>query len=161
MAEPTSTTALVAKTAVTTLTDERLRKGRAWTTGLLLLPVILISMLICSLFLGNISEDYQEYIGDMRDGFRLLDGTIDSMNNEMEDGDRLDSIRVKAIFYAPIFGTESPSGVEHRQFEKNLPPTRTDDRIAREAREKETRSKRPRPEARMVNHSQEISGEMS
>ena len=147
MAEPTSTTALVAKTAVTTLTDERLRKGRAWTTGLLLLPVILISMLICSLFLGNISEDYQEYIGDMRDGFRLLDGTIDSMN--------------KAIFYAPIFGTESPSGVEHRQFEKNLPPTRNDDRIAREAREKETRSKRPRPEARMVNHSQEISGEMS
>ena len=95
MAEPTSTTALVAKTAVTTLTDERLRKGRAWTTGLLLLPVILISMLICSLFLGNISEDYQEYIGDMRDGFRLLDGTIDSMNNEMEDGDRLDSMRVR------------------------------------------------------------------
>lgn len=74
MAEPTSTTALVAKTAVTTLTDERLRKGRAWTIGLLLLPVILISMLICSLLLGNISEDYQEYIEDMRNGFRLLDG---------------------------------------------------------------------------------------
>ena len=34
-----------------------------------------------------------------------------------------------------------------------------DDKIAREAREKEARPKRPRPEARMVNHSQEVSGE--
>ena len=34
---------------------------------------------------------------DMRDSFRLLDGTIASVNNEMEDGDSLDSIRVKAI----------------------------------------------------------------
>lgn len=56
----------------------------------------------------------------MRDSFRRLDGTIASVNNEMEDGDSLDSIRVKAIFYALFFGTESPSRVEHRQFVENF-----------------------------------------
>lgn len=34
-----------------------------------------------------------------------------------------------------------------------------DDKIAREAREKEARPKRPRPEAKTVNPSQEVSGE--
>ena len=43
----------------------------------------------------------------------------------------------------------------------SISPMRNDDKIAREAREKEARPKRPRPEARTVNHSQEISGEIS
>lgn len=69
---------------------------------------------------GHISEDYRGYMEDMRDSFRLLDGTIASVNNEMEDGDSLDSIRDKVIFYALFFGTESPSRVEHRQFVENF-----------------------------------------
>lgn len=43
----------------------------------------------------------------------------------------------------------------------SISPMRNDDKIAREAREKEARPKRPRPEARTVNHLQEISGEIS
>lgn len=136
MAEPVSTALLVAKAAATALSDERLRKGIAWTVGLILSPVILIVVLICGLLSGtadhnntavglcfeggvisgNIPEDYRGYIDDMRGSFSLLDGTIASINSEMEDGDSLDSVRVKAIFYSLYFGAESPSRVEHRRF---------------------------------------------
>lgn len=136
MAEPISTTLLVAKAAATALTDEKLRKGIAWTIGLILSPVILIIVLICGLLSGtadhnntavdlcfeggvisgNIPEDYRGYIEDMRGSFTLLDGSIASVNSEMEDEDSLDSTRVKAIFYALFFGAESPSRVEHRRF---------------------------------------------
>lgn len=136
MAEPISTTLLVAKAAGTALTDEKLRKGIAWTIGLILSPVILILVLICGLLSGtadhnntavdlcfeggvissNIPEDYRGYIEDMRGSFTLLDGSIASVNGEMEDGDSLDSVRVKAVFYALLFGAESPSRVEHRRF---------------------------------------------
>ena len=127
---------LIAKAALTALNNEKLRKGIAWTIGLILSPVILIIVLICGLLsgtadhnntavglcfdggviLGNVPEDYRGYIEDMRGSFKLLDGTIASMNSEMEDEDSLDSVRVKAIFYALFFGSESPSRLEHRQF---------------------------------------------
>lgn len=117
MAEPISTTLLVAKAAATALTDEKLRKGIAWTIGLILSPIILILVLICGLLSGtadhnntavglcfdggvisgNIPEDYRGYIEDMRGSFTLLDGSIDSVNGEMEDGDSLDSTRVSYI----------------------------------------------------------------
>ena len=34
----------------------------------------------------------------------------------MEDGDSLDSVRVKAIFYSLFFGADSPSRKDHRRF---------------------------------------------
>lgn len=136
MAEPVSTTLLVAKAAATALSDERLRKGIAWTIGLILSPVILIVVLICGLLSGtadhnntavglcfeggvisgNVPEDYRGYIEDMRGSFTLLDGSIATVNSEMDDGDSLNSVRVKAIFYALFFGADSPSRVEHRRF---------------------------------------------
>ncbi len=136
MAEPISTTLLVAKAAATALSDDRLRRSIAWTIGLILSPVILIVVLICGLLSGtadhnniavglcfeggvisgNVPEDYRGYIEDMRDSFTLLDGSIATVNSEMEDGDSLDSVRVKAIFYALFFGADSPSRVEHRRF---------------------------------------------
>lgn len=136
MAEAISTTLLVAKAAATALSDERICKGIAWTIGLILSPIILIVVLICGLLSGtadhnntavglcfdggvisgNVLEDYRGYIEDMRSSFTLLEGTIASVNSEMEDGDSLDSTRVKAIFYALFFGAESPSRVEHKRF---------------------------------------------
>lgn len=127
---------LIAKAALTALSNEKLRKGIAWTIGLILSPVILIIVLICGLLSGtadhnntavglcfdggvisgNVPEDYRGYIEDMRGSFTLLDGTIASVNSEMEDGDSLDSVRVKAIFYSLFFGADSPSRVEHRIF---------------------------------------------
>ena len=135
MADPATIT-MVAKAAVTALTDERLRKTIAWTIGLILSPVILILVLICGLLSGtadhnntavglcfeggvisgNVPEDYRGYIEDMRNSFTLLDGTIATINAEMEDGDSLDSVRVKAIFYSLFFGADSPSRKDHRQF---------------------------------------------
>lgn len=100
LAEQVSTTLLVAKAAATALSDEQLRKGVAWTIGLILSPVILIVVLICGLLSGtadhnntavglcfggvvisgNVPEDYRGYIEDMRSSSTLLDGTITSVN---------------------------------------------------------------------------------
>ncbi|WP_312645130.1 hypothetical protein [Hydrogenoanaerobacterium sp.] len=127
---------LIAKAALTALSNNKLRKGIAWTIGLILSPVILIVVLICGLLSGtaghnntavglcfdggvisgNVPEDYRGYIEDMHGSFTLLDGTIASVNSEMEDGNSLDSVRVKAIFYSLFFGADSPSRVEHRRF---------------------------------------------
>lgn len=65
---------------------------------------------------GNVPEDYRGYIEDMRNSFTLLDGTIATINTEIEDGDSLDPIRVKAIFYSLFFGADSPSRKDHRRF---------------------------------------------
>ncbi len=136
IAEPLSTTVLIVKEAATALTDERLRKTIVWTIGFILSPIILIAVLICSLLSGtaahnsavvglcfesgiisgNVPENYRGYIEDMRYSFTLLDGTIVSVNGEMEDGDSLDSTRIKAIFYALFFGADSSSRLQHKQF---------------------------------------------
>jgi murein DD-endopeptidase MepM/ murein hydrolase activator NlpD len=135
MADPATIT-MAAKAAATALTDERVRKTIGWTIGLILSPVILIIVLVCSLLSGtsdhnntalglcfdggvisgNVPEDYRGYIEDMRNSFTLLDGTIASVNSDTEDGESLDSVRVKAIFYSLFFGEDSPSRLEHRQF---------------------------------------------
>lgn len=135
MADPATITA-IAKAAATALSDERIRKTIGWIIAAILSPFILIIVLICSLLSGtsdhnnsavdlcfqggvisgNVPENYRGYVEDMRGSFTLLDGTIASINSEMEDGDSLDSVRVKAIFYALFFGAESPSRVEHRRF---------------------------------------------
>lgn len=86
MAEPVSTTLLVAKAAATALSDERLRKGIAWTLALILSPIILIIVLICGLLSGtadhnntavglcfdggvisgNVPEDYRGVYGNLK-----------------------------------------------------------------------------------------------
>ena len=135
MADPATIT-MAAKAAATALTDERVRKTIGWTIGLILSPVILIIVLVCSflsgtsdhnntavglcfdggVISGNVPEDYRGYIEDMRNSFTLLDDTIATVNSDTEDGESLDSVRVKAIFYSLFFGADSPSRLEHRQF---------------------------------------------
>ena len=51
--------------------------------------------------------EYKDYITEMRSCFDSLDGAIAEVEAEMEGGDSLDSIRVKAVFYALYFGTNS------------------------------------------------------
>jgi len=135
MADP-ATIGLAAKAAVTALSDERLRKTIGWIVAAILSPFILIIVLICGLLSGtadhnntaielcfnggaisdSVPENYRGYIEDMRSSFTMLDGSIASLNAEMEDGDSLDSVRVKATFYSLFFGAESPSQLEHRKF---------------------------------------------
>lgn len=131
MADP-SIIGLVAKAAIAALSDEKLRKGIGWIIAAILSPFILIIVIICALLSGttnhnnsalylsfnggsissNIPEEYRGHIEDMRGSFTMLDETIIGVNSQMEDGDSLDSIRVKAIFYSLYFGENHPSNID-------------------------------------------------
>lgn len=102
----------------------------------ILSPIILLVVLLCALLSGtadhnisaaqlsfsnapiggNVPQEYRAYIEDMRASFVLLDGSIASVERQMEDGDSLDSTRVKAIFYALYFGDEQPSRRDAARF---------------------------------------------
>lgn len=135
MADPTSI-GLIAKAAITALSDERLRKGIGWTIVAILSPFILIIVILCgflsgtadhnnsavdlsfqgSVISGNIPEEYRGHIEDMRSSFVMLDGKIEEVNSQTEEGDSLDSIRVKAIFYSLYFGENHPSGIDQVKY---------------------------------------------
>jgi len=135
MADPT-TIGLIAKAAISALSDERLRKGIGWTIAAILSPFILIIVILCGLlsgtanhnntatrlsFLGgtiseNIPEEYRSQIEEMRNSFTMLDGKMEEVNRQMEDGDGLDPIRVKAIFYSLYFASYQPSGVDQDKY---------------------------------------------
>jgi len=127
---------LVAKAAITALSDERLRNTIGWTVASILSPIILIIVILCGLLSatadhnstaldlsfnggvisGNIPEEYRGHIEDMRSSFTMLDGSIAVVNGQTEDGDSLDSIRVKAIFYSLYFGADRPSLIDHLRY---------------------------------------------
>lgn len=67
---------------------------------------------------GRYSSGTEEefYIEEMRAGFNLLDGSIENINELTEGEDGLDEIRVKALFYALYFGTDSPSQQDCQKF---------------------------------------------
>lgn len=131
-----SSAALLAKAALTALTDENVRRKIGWVLVAVLSPVILLIAFLCALGSGasshNISavelcfyggtipvetpEEYRAYIEDMRSSFSLLDRAIAEINGQTEDGDGLDETRVKAIFYALYFGADSPSQRDHRRY---------------------------------------------
>lgn len=135
MTDPASI-GIIAKAAISALSDERLRKGIGWTIAAILSPFILIIVILFGLLSGtsshnnnalylsfneanissNIPEEYRGHIEDMRRSFALLDGKIEEVNSQMEDGDSLDSIRVKAIFYSLYFGENHPSNVNQVEY---------------------------------------------
>lgn len=118
------------------LSDETTRKRAGWVIVAILSPVIVLVALLCGLLSGtadhntsalllswnggvisgSVPEEYRGHIEDMRESFALLDGIIAQVDGQMEDGDSLDSTRVKAVFYALYFGEETPSRRAHQQF---------------------------------------------
>ena len=114
------------KLTVLLITDKRTWKAFAVIVAAVLTPFILLVIAICSMlhgaashnnaaveltfFGGNIPitmpADYREYITEMRSCFSSLDGAITAVESLMEDGDSLDSVRIKAVFYALYFGTD-------------------------------------------------------
>ena len=123
------------KAALALLGNEHTRKAMGWVATAILSPLILLVVILVSL-LSTTSEhnrtvidlcfhggdipnstpaEYAEYIEDMRRSFALLNDMI-SQISEMTEGDSLDDIRVKAIFYALYFGEDTPSRRAHRQF---------------------------------------------
>ena len=94
--------------------------------AVVLSPVILLNVLICSLVSGTadhnntavdltfhggaVSEqaplEYRQYIEDMRGSFGELDVAVSEITPQMESGS-IDSTRIKAIFYSLFFGAEN------------------------------------------------------
>ena len=127
---------LITKATAFILSDERLRKGIGWTIVAILSPFILVIVLLCGILSGtaehnstalelsfndvviseNVPEEYRGHIEDMRSSFKLLDKTIETLKNQMEDGNSLDLVRVKAIFYSLYFGADRPSLIDHIKF---------------------------------------------
>ena len=115
--------ALIAKAAVTILSDKKHRKKVGWIIGIILSPFILIIVILCGLLSNgsnlnkssvdivfndsaipeNAPEEYVAGIEKMSDNFNKLDEIISNVNAKTENGESLDSIRVKAIFYALYF----------------------------------------------------------
>lgn len=108
-------------------TDKRTWKALAVIVAAIATPLILIVLMICSLLYGTASHnnaavdytfnggmlpitmpgEYKTYITEMRSCFSSLDSAIAAVESEMEDGDSLDSVRVKAVFYAIYFGSDN------------------------------------------------------
>ena len=114
------------KAAVVLLTDKRTWKAIGVVIAAILTPFILLVVILCSMLSGTANHnnaaveltfyggslpitmpgEYKDYITEMRDCFSSLDGAIATVEGMMEDGDSLDSNRIKAVFYALNFGTE-------------------------------------------------------
>ena len=119
----------VAKAAAALLTNEKTRKGIGWAVVAILSPIIVVIALLCSLGSGisshNISAaqfcfqdgeipaevpaEYRVCIEQMREYFAELDQSIADIQANMEDGNSLDPIRIKAVFFSLYFGGEAPT----------------------------------------------------
>ena len=121
--------ALLAKAAASILTNEKSRKAVGWVLTAVLSPIILLLAFFCTTFSGGAEHnrtvvdlcfhsgavpegtpaEYQAYIQEMRDSFALLDAAMQTVEGQMEDGDSLDDVRVKAVFFALYFGADDPA----------------------------------------------------
>ena len=124
-----SMSAIAVRVAAALLTSEKGRKGVGFLLVAIFAPVILIAAILCSNTAGgadhnnsaveasfygvtyseDVPAEFQTHITDMQTAFALLDSAVAEANANMTDGNRLDPIQVKAIFYALCFGEAAPS----------------------------------------------------
>ena len=120
---------MLIKIAATLLTSEKGRKGVGFLLVAIFAPVILIAAILCSTTSGgadhnnstveasfygvtyseDVPDEFRTHIADMQTAFSFLDSAVAEANATMTDGNRLDPIQVKAIFYALCFGENAPS----------------------------------------------------
>ena len=130
------TAAAAAKIAATVLTSDKLRKTVGWIIAAILSPLILIAVVIFSflsgganhnvqaldlsyyggMIAGSVPEAYRQHITDMQNSLAIVDSEVARVNAMAENGNGLDSHRVKAIFYSLYFGAENPTAVGIGQF---------------------------------------------
>ena len=128
--------ALAIRAAVSILTNEKSRKAVGWVAAAALSPIILLLAFFCTALSGGAEHnrtavdlcfhggaipegtpaEYQAYIHEMRDCFALLDAAVQAAEGQMEDGDGLDDVRVKAVFFALYFGAENPEANANQSF---------------------------------------------
>lgn len=124
--------ALLIKAGAALISDERIQKAVGWTTVAVLSPLILLVAFFCALGSGtsshnvsavelcfnggtipaNVPAEYRACLEEMQGKLSSLDGAVTSINGQTENGTSLDSIRVRAIFYALYFGAENPPEVQ-------------------------------------------------
>lgn len=117
---------MTALKAAVLLSDKRVWKAAAVILAAALTPFILLVVMLCAMLQGTASHnnaaveltfnggsipltmpnEYKTYITEMRSCFSKLDDAIAELESEMEDGDSLDSVRIKAVFYALYFGQD-------------------------------------------------------
>lgn len=122
---------VAAKIAATVLSNEKLRKTAGWIIAAVLSPLIVLLVIVCSflsggadhnvealelsyyggMIAGSVPEAYRQHINQMQDSLAIVDSYIATVNSMAENGNGLDSHRVKAIFYSLYFGAENPSSV--------------------------------------------------
>lgn len=126
----------LAKAAAAVLTNEDLRKKSGWVLAAVLSPLIVLLAFFCSLAAGGaqhnnyaveacfygsgysdeVPENFRSHVEEMQSAFSLLDSEVASVNAGTEGGNSLDSVRVKAVFYALCFGEESPAQISVNDF---------------------------------------------
>ena len=114
-----SMSAIAARVAAALLTSEKGRKGVGFLLVAIFAPVILIAVILCSATSGgadhnnstveasfygvtyseDVPDEFRTHIADMQTAFSFLDSAVAEANATMTDGNRLDPIQVKAIFY--------------------------------------------------------------
>lgn len=124
------------KLAAAALTSDSGKKAIGWILVAAFSPLILIVAFLCALGSGEaehntnmvyacfygveFSEDtprvLRRHVNEMRTAFSLLDSAIYAVNAQMENGDSLDSVRVKAVFLALCFGEDAPTARAANRF---------------------------------------------
>lgn len=119
---------VLAAKAAALLSDQNVRKRFGWTLVIILSPIIVVLAFILSLASGSASHntaavelcfnggvvpaqmpaEYRSYIEEMRDSFLTLDQYLESINGMTEGEKSVDTVQVKADFYALFFGDEQP-----------------------------------------------------
>ena len=116
--------ALLGKAAAALLADQRMRDCLGWVLTAIFSPLLVLAALLCTLAAGTadhntaavegsfhggtlsvqLPAEYRGQIEAMRDSFAVLDSCIAAIDRQIESGDGLDAIRVKAVFYTLYIG---------------------------------------------------------
>ncbi len=131
MAEPVSTTVMVVKAAATALTNEKVRKGVGWIIAAILSPIIVLMALIGGLLSGgaehnnstldivfygdavsyNSPSEYKAFVDLVQDGFMTIDSKVATINTQTENGNGLDGVEIKSVFYVVAMESQDASTI--------------------------------------------------
>ena len=127
--------AQLVRLAAAVLTSEKGRKTVGWVLAAILSPVILLVAFLCCVGSGtaehngavvsaafygtdlsaSVPEEYRAQLTQMRGSFAHLDAAVAEVNQKAE-GNSLDPIQVKAVFFALCFGADALSQADAEAF---------------------------------------------
>ena len=128
-------TTMMARLATAVLTSEKGRKTVGWVLAAILSPVILLTAFLCCVGSGtaehngavvsaafygtelteSVPTEYRAQLTQMRGSFAHLDAAVAEVNQKAE-GNSLDPIQVKAVFFVLCFGEDALSQADAEAF---------------------------------------------